>query len=120
MRAIRHLDLAVLALALPVFLATGLPLLGWGAVAAVWLSQRALHDLFLRRARAAADPRRTTGLLAISMVARVWLVTLAVFAAGIVEREAGLSGAVLAVALMTCYLVGAMTGGPLGAQGARR
>jgi hypothetical protein len=120
-RAIRHLDLAVLALTLPVFLATGLPLLGWGAVAAVWLAQRAIHDLFLRRARAAGDPTRTTALLAISMVGRVWLIALAVFAAGIVEREAGLSAAVLSVALMTSYLAAAMaTGGPLGRPGLRR
>jgi hypothetical protein len=111
-RLVRWLDLAVLALALPVFLAAGLPLLGWGAVAAVWLLQRAVHDLLSRRAAAAADPRHSTVLLAVSMMGRVWLLALAIFAAGMAEREAGLSAAVLSIALVTAYLVGVMTGSP--------
>jgi hypothetical protein len=119
-RALRWLDVAVLALALPVFLAAGLPLLGWGAVTAVWLAQRALHDRLSRRAIATEDPRRSTMLLAVGMIGRVWLLALVIFAAGMVEREAGLSAAVLSIALVTAYLIGIMTRGPFGAPGVSR
>jgi hypothetical protein len=117
---LRYLDFAVLALALPVFLAAGLALLGWGALAAAWLAQRGIHALVTRRARDAQDPRGATALLAASMFGRIWLVALAIFAAGMVEREAGLSAAVLAIALMTTYLIGVMTTRPFEAPGARR
>lgn len=117
MGALRWLDLAVLALALPIFLAAGLPLLGWGAVAGFWLVQRVLHDRLSRRAIATGDPRRSTMLLAIGMVARVWLLALVIFAVGMVEREAGLAAAVLSVTLVTAYLIGVMTRGPFGAPG---
>jgi hypothetical protein len=116
----RYGDLVVLALALPLFLLAGLPLLGWGFVAAYWVAQRAVHDLIFRRASAAADPRRTTMVLAISMMARVWLFALVVFAAGAIDREAGLSAAVLAIVLVTAYLFGLMTTGPLSGPGGRR
>ena len=39
----RYLDLVVLALTLPVFAVAGLPLLGWGAAAFAWCTQRALQ-----------------------------------------------------------------------------
>jgi hypothetical protein len=71
MQALRYLDLAVLAVALPVFLVAGLPLLGWGVVAAVWLALRAVHDLLFRRAAAAQDPRRSTALMAVGMFGRL-------------------------------------------------
>ena len=41
---LRYLDLGVLALALPIFLVTGLPLLGWGAAAFGWVAQRLIRD----------------------------------------------------------------------------
>ena len=117
---VRWLDLVVLALALPLFLATGLPLLGWGAAAGIWLLQRGVQALISRRARASDDPRAGTALLALSMITRVWLIALAVFAAGMVEREAGLSAAVLSIALVTSYLTATMIAGPFAAPGARR
>ena len=40
MIAIRFLDLVLLAVALPVFLVAGLPMLGYAAGAAAWLVQR--------------------------------------------------------------------------------
>jgi hypothetical protein len=120
MRAVRWLDLAVLALALPIFLAAGLPLLGWGAVAAFWLLQRATHDLIFRRAAAKSDPRRTTMVLALSMMARVWLLALVIFACGSIDREAGLSAAVLSILLVTTYLLGLLSSGPFATPGTSR
>lgn len=119
MQALRWLDLAVLAVALPVFLAAGLPLLGWAGVAGAWLVQRAAQHLVERRARASGDPRRTTALLGLSMFARVWIIALTIFVIGNSDREAGLSAALLSIVLVTVYLTALMTSGPL-APGSRR
>jgi hypothetical protein len=116
---LRWLDLAVLALALPVFLAAGLPLLGWGGVAGAWLAQRVAQQLLERRARASGDPRRSTAVLALSMFARVWILALTIFVLGKADRDAGLSAALLSVVLVTVYLTAIMTSGPL-APGSRR
>src|SRR4051794_13557619 len=43
LRVLRHLDLVVMAVALPIFLAAGLPLLGWAAASGAWLAQRAIQ-----------------------------------------------------------------------------
>jgi hypothetical protein len=116
---IRWLDLAVLAIALPVFLAAGLPLLGWGGVAGAWLVQRLAQEVLERRARASGDPRRSTAVLALSMFARVWIIALTIFVLGKADRDAGLSAALLSVVLVTVYLTAIMTSGPL-APGSRR
>ena len=109
----------VLALALPVFLAAGLPLLGWAGIAGLWVLQRAAQEALERRARAADDLRRSTAVLALSMFARVWILALTIFVLGKANREAGLSAALLSVVLVTVYLTGVMTSGPL-APGRRR
>jgi hypothetical protein len=103
LRAIRYLDLAVLALALPVFVLAGFPLLGYAVGAAAWLVQRAIQILLERRAAASDDPRMVAGLLTGSMIGRGWLVALAIFGVGLTEREAGLAAAVLFIALFTVY-----------------
>ena len=55
MNLVRHLDLVVLALALPVFLLAGWPMLGYAAGAVAWLAQRAIQPT-----RTARRPPRTT------------------------------------------------------------
>ena len=100
---LRYLDLGLLALALPIFLATGLPLLGWGAAAFAWIAQRLIRDALNKRAAASKDPRTVAGLLTASMIGRAWLVALTIFGAGLAERKAGLSAAVLVIALFTLY-----------------
>jgi VanZ family protein len=117
--ALRYLDLAVLAVSLPVFVALDMPLLAWGAVTALWLVQRAVQQLVERRAFDADDPTRATAALAMSMFARVWIFALAIFVLGKTDRDAGLSAALLAVVLVTIYLTSLMTSGPL-APGSRR
>lgn len=117
--AARWLDLVVLAVALPVFLALGMPLLGWGGVTVLWLLQRLAQQLLERKARASADPTRATAVLALSMFARVWIFALAIFVLGKADRDAGLSAALLSVVLVTVYLTSLMTSGPL-APGSRR
>lgn len=99
-----YLDLLVLTFALPVFLAAGLPILGWVAGGGAWIAQRLVRDVLERRARASEDIRTVAGLTAGSMIARGWLVALAVFVVGVTtDNETGLSAAVLVIALFTVF-----------------
>jgi hypothetical protein len=104
---LRNADLALLAIALPVFLLAGLPMAGYAGAAAGWLAQRGVqHATETRLARAR---ERTTALRLVggSIVLRLWVVTLAVLLVGLlVDDEAGLAAAVLAAALVTASLAG--------------
>ena len=105
---IRYLDLVLLALALPVFVLGGLPMLGYAAGATAWLVQRGLQLFLNRKAVAADDPRTTVGIAAGSMIGRGWLVALTIFAAGLVDEDAGLAAAVLVIVLFTAYFTVSM------------
>jgi len=105
MRIARNVDLIFLAVALGVFLALGLPILGWATAAGAWVAQRLLRDFLNSRARKAEDPREMVGYLAGSMIARGWICALIIFGVGIAtEDEVGLSAAVLFVFTFTFYL----------------
>jgi hypothetical protein len=101
-------DLALLALALPVFVLAGWPLLGYAAAAAAWLAQRGIELAASRRAaRALAERRRRTalGVLGAATLARVWLVTLTILLVGLLgAREDGLAAALLSLMLITTHL----------------
>jgi hypothetical protein len=103
MKLLRALDMAVLLIALPLFIAANFPLLGWGVAAAAWTVQRALQLYANRRVRAANDPRVTVGVLAGSMIGRGWLVALSILAVGLGDNSAGLAAAVLTISLFTVY-----------------
>jgi hypothetical protein len=106
--AVRYLDLVLLALALPVFVIGGLPMLGYVAGAVAWLVQRALQVWLYRRASASDDPRTVVGIAAGSMIGRGWLVALTIFAAGLADEDAGLAAAVLVIVLFTAYFTVSM------------
>jgi hypothetical protein len=108
MLALRYLDIVLLILALPVFLAADLPLLGYVAAALAWLVQRALQIVLNRKAMATDDPRKVAGIAAGSMIGRGWLVALTIFAAGLEENDAGLAAAVLVIVLFTAYFTVSM------------
>ena len=108
MIALRYLDLVLLALALPLFLVAGLPMLGYPAGAAAWLVQRGLQVWLNRRAEASDDPRTVVGITAGSMIGRGWLVALTIFAAGLRDEDAGLAAAVLVIVLFTAYFTVSM------------
>jgi hypothetical protein len=99
----RHLELLVLALALPIFLVAGLPLLGWVVGGGAWLAQLAIRELTVRRAEATDDVRARVGWIAGSMIGRGWLVALTIFAVGLADEDAGLAAAVLFLALLTVH-----------------
>jgi hypothetical protein len=101
---IRYLDLVVLALALPLFLIVGLPLLGYAVAALVWVAQRGVQHLATTRAEAADDPRESVGVLAASMLGRGWVTAGAVLAVGLIGARAdGLAAAVVVISLFTIY-----------------
>jgi hypothetical protein len=106
----RYPDLFALALALPVFLLAGFPMLGYAVIAGVWLVQSAVQFAVDRHvARSLAGGKRNTALgsLAAATLGRVWIVALAILLVGLLaEREDGLAAAVLAAALVTAHLVG--------------
>ena len=120
MIAVRYLDLLLLALALPVFLAAGLPMLGYAAGAAAWLAQRALQVWLNRRAAASHDPRTVVGIAAGSMIGRGWLVALTIFAAGLSDEDAGLAAAVLVIVLFTAYFTVSMIMRPFDIENSRQ
>lgn len=100
----RYLDLVVLALALPLFLLAGLPLLGYAVAAAAWLVQRGIQALAAARAESSTDPRTVVGLLAGSMLGRGWLVAGSILAVGLIGANAdGLAAAILCISLFTIY-----------------
>jgi hypothetical protein len=105
---LRYLDLGLLAVALPVFIAAGLPIAGYLAVAGSWiviygielLSNRALAGAVARR-----DRRAAMGWLGATGLARAWIVALVVLIVGLTAgKDAGLSAAVLALILFTVHL----------------
>ena len=103
MSFVKHLDLVVLALALPVFLLAGWPMLGYAAGAVAWLAQRAIQSYTNAKALASNEPRAVAGWVTGSMIGRGWLVALTIFAAGMVENDAGLAAAVLVIVVFTVY-----------------
>src|SRR5206468_10051232 len=68
----RVLDLVLLALALPVFLIAGLPVLGWVTGAAIWLMWRGIGAWADRRALAARDARVVAGYEGGGVIGRGW------------------------------------------------
>ncbi len=100
----KYVDLVVLSAALAVFLLGGLPMLGFAAGAGVWLVQRGIQMLAERRAGSelrAGNRQRAMAMVAVSTLGRVGLMAVAVLAAGLVERKAGLSSAILVAILFT-------------------
>ena len=108
MIVLRYLDIVLLIVALPIFLVAGLPMLGYAAGAGAWIVQRAIQILLNRKAAASEDPRTVVGITAGSIIGRGWLVALTIFAAGLVDNEAGLAAAVLVIVLFTAYFTVSM------------
>jgi hypothetical protein len=100
----------LLALALPVFLLAGFPMLGYGVIAGVWLAQAAVQfatERHVSRSLAGGKRNVALGSLAAATLGRIWIVALAILLVGLLgEREDGLAAAVLAAVLVTAHLVG--------------
>ena len=106
---LRYLDLILLALALPLFIAADWPMTGYAVAAVAWIAQRAVlayTDARTARSLAAGDRRDAFKTTAISGFARVWLITIAALLVGLfAERQDGLAAALLLIPLFTVQLV---------------
>lgn len=105
---LRYLDLVLLALALPVFLAAGFPMTGYLAIVGIWIviygvelvSNRAIEGAVAR-----SDRRSAMGWIGATGLARAWIVALGVLLTGLAAgKDAGLAAAVLAAILFTVHL----------------
>jgi hypothetical protein len=100
----KYVDLLVLAAGLAVFLLGGLPMLGYAVGAAAWLAQRGIQTIATRRANAelaAGNRQKAMGIVAATTLGRVWLMATVVLLAGLADREAGLTSAILVLVLFT-------------------
>jgi hypothetical protein len=105
---LRYADLALLALALPIFVLADWPLLGYAVIAAVWIVQHVMlawADRASVAALADGNRNRAMGIIGGITLGRLWLVATAILLVGLLgEREDGLAAAVLALALVTVHL----------------
>jgi len=108
--ALRYLDLVLLAMALPVFIAADLPMIAYVVVALVWIAQHGVELLTtraVRRAAARGDRTAAMGWVGATTLGRVWTVALAVLLVGVLDsKDAGRAAAVLAAVLFTVHLGG--------------
>jgi hypothetical protein len=119
-RVLHNIDVPVLAVALIIFIVAGLPLLGWLTGAGAWAIQRAVAELAMRKANSSDDPRTKVGLLAGSMIGRGWLVSGIIIAVGLGNNEAGLSAAILFLAVFTMQLTMTMAMRPYETKGPQK
>ena len=112
-----------MALALPVFVVAGLPMLGYAVIACVWLAQAAVQlwvDRHVARSLAGGRRNAALGSMAAATLARVWIVALAILLVGLLgDREDGLAAALLAAVLVTAHFVGLFVGRLLDADEAQ-
>jgi hypothetical protein len=111
MPVLKHVDLLLLVLALPVFLLAGFPIGGYITGAIAWLLQKGIKEYSERKARETDDPRRMVGITAGSMIGRGWLVAIAIFVGFFVSGQddhVGLGAAVLVIVLFSAYFAATM------------
>jgi hypothetical protein len=101
--ALRFLDVGLVVLAFPFVVVAGLPVLGYAIGAGAWIVQRIAGEYVERRARGAEDPRTEIGLIVASIIARAWVVGLAIIAVGLAgTRE---DGAMAAATVLTAFSI---------------
>lgn len=100
---LRNVDLAVLPLALPVFLLAGWPIAGWLCAALIWAAWRIVGAQLDRRTREAGpDLQRAAVLQGASSIGRGWMLLVGVLAAGLlISRDVGLATALLLTVVFT-------------------
>ncbi len=110
---VRYLDVALVVLAAPFVVLTGLPVLGYVVGAGLWIAGRLLEGALDRRARR-SDARAAIGLRFASMLGRTWLIGLGILAVGLgADREDGFTAAVVCLVAYTVQLATALILRPL-------
>jgi hypothetical protein len=99
---------AVIALALPVFLAAGLPLDGWVLAAVLWVAAQAL-GLLLARLQPGADNLAASGVVGIGRIVRVVAVGAVLVVVASRDGETALAAALLYAFAYTLELALSLT-----------
>lgn len=106
---LRYLDVAIVVLAAPFVVLTGLPVLGYAVGAAAWIVQRIAGTAIEERMRRQADIRTVVGLGLGASLARAWFVGITILVVGLAgAREDGVMAAVLVLVAYTLYLLSAL------------
>jgi hypothetical protein len=99
----------VIVLLLPVFLAAGWSIAGWGLGAALWLAGQAI-GFVLERTGIGAPNLQGSGVVAFGMMTRgIVLMLVAIVVAAAVDRDVGLAGALVYAAGYTVDLALSLT-----------
>lgn len=106
---LRYVDVAIVVLAAPFVVLTGLPVLGYAVGAAAWIVQRIAGTAIEERMRRQADIRTVVGLGLGASLARAWFVGITILVVGLAgAREDGVMAAVLVLVAYTLYLLSAL------------
>lgn len=103
---VANVDLLILAVALPVFIALGEPV-AWLVAATLWIVARLISAFAAAKARqklAQGERNTALGTVAATSLGRVWLIAIAILIAGVIDRDTGLYAALLLVILFTVNL----------------
>jgi ABC-type xylose transport system permease subunit len=102
----RYLDVFLVLATAPVVIAAGLPLAGYLIATCAWLLTRVGAAAAYTHALRSNDPRVRAGLQVGTMMARVWLIALAVILARYaVSKEDGVMAAAVVLCAFTVYFV---------------
>lgn len=106
---LRFPDFIALGIALPIFIAADLPIVGWIVAAVTWFASSVLIIFMQHRAASATEARHQVGLVVGGSLARAWIAAAGILAAYLIGGDdAGLACALLMITLFTIYFFNKM------------
>ena len=104
LRALAYLDITLLVCAVPIFIGADLPILGWIGGTVAYVGQRVISELLKHSAQQTQDMTGFLGVMVGGVIARGFLVALAIFGVGMIDKDAGASAGILFLAAFTVHL----------------
>jgi hypothetical protein len=103
---VRYLDVCLVLATAPFVIIGGLPVAGYLIGGGAWLLTRLGTEALYTRAQRVRDPKGKAGIQVGAMMARIWLVALAILLARFTGGKSdGIMAAALALAAFTVYFV---------------
>jgi hypothetical protein len=119
LRAMSYLDITLLVVALPIFIGAGLPMLGWIGGAGAYVAQRLISALLSRSASHSEDLPSYLGVMVGGVIARGFLVAIAIFGVGMIDGDAGAAAGILFLAAFTVHLTMTLVMSPYAKKGGK-